>query len=268
MIPHHLRLYFHFVLARIRTQTAYRTSFLLDVASNFLITALDFSMIWLIFERFGNLADWSMWQVGFLYGIISISFGLSNMVGRGFDLFQDEIRLGTFDDKLIRPYSTFYLILVHQFDLKRLGKIGQGLIFFLMANAKLSMSWSIGKVIFLLATIVGGTCFFIGLMVVGATLCFWTVQSIEFINIFTHGGNEAGNFPISIYKDWFRRLFTFVIPLAFVNYFPTLYLLDKADPHGAPAILALISPLVGIVFLTVSSQIWRFGVSHYQSTGH
>lgn len=105
-------------------------------------------------------------------------------------------------------------------------------------------------------------------MVVGATLCFWIVQSIEFINIFTHGGNEAGNFPISSYKDWFRCLCTFVVPLDFVNYFPTLYLLDKADPHGAPAISARISPLVGIIFLTVSSQIWRFGGSHYQSTGH
>ena len=85
------------------------------------MTALDFLMVWLIFERFGDLADWSMWQVRFLHGIISILFGLSNMVRREFDLFQDEIRLGTFDYKLIRSYSTFYLIL-DQFDLKRLGK--------------------------------------------------------------------------------------------------------------------------------------------------
>ena len=105
-------------------------------------------------------------------------------------------------------------------------------------------------------------------MVIGTTLYFWTVQSIEFINIFTHGGNETGNFPISIYKDWFRRLFTFVVPLAFVNYFPTLHLLDKADPHSTPAVLALISPIIEVVFLAVSSRVWRFGVSHYQSTGH
>ena len=193
MIPHRWHLYSHFVLARIRTQTAYRTAFLLDVASNFLMTALDFSMVWLIFERFGDLVDWSMWQVRFLHRIISILFGLSNMV-RVWSLsgWNQAWNLRLQVNSLL-----FYLL--PDSGSVRPQAIGQGLIL-LMANAKLPVSWGSSKVIFLLAQ---WYLIFIGLMVVDTTLCFWTIQSIEFINIFTHGGKEAGNFPSRFIKTGF-----------------------------------------------------------------
>jgi ABC-2 type transport system permease protein len=265
---HPFSLYLHFVTMRIKSQMEYRVSFLMDIFSHFCITFLDFLSIALIFAHFHALPHWSLWEVAFLYGMIGTSFALSEMIGRGFDEFPRWVVRGEFDIMLIRPLGTFYQVLAHQFQLRRLGRMSQALLVFFVASAHLGVSWTLGKVCFLLAAIVGGACFFLGLLVIGATICFWTVQSIEIINIFTYGGTEAGAFPMSIYRYWFRNLFTFVIPLAFVNYFPALTLLGKADPNGAPGILSHIAPAIGPLFLLLTAAFWKFGVKHYQSTGH
>ena len=56
-------------------------------------------------------------------------------------------------------------------------------------------------------------------------------------NIVTHGGVETTQFPLSIYRPWFRGIFTFVFPLGAVSYFPVLAILGKADPLGLAAVV-------------------------------
>ena len=265
---HHLSLYFHFVKLRIRSQMEYRLSFVFELFAQASISVIDFFMIALLFNRFKQLAGWSLWEVGFLYGIIGICFAIAEMFGRGFDVFQRSILRGDFDTILIRPLGTFYQVFSHEFLLRRLGRIAQALVVLLIANAQLAVSWSFTKVGYLLISLIGGTCFFVGLFVIGATSCFWTVQSIEIINIFTNGGVFMGSYPFSIYRWWFRHFFTFIVPLACVNYFPSLFLLGKIESLGASPIGVILSPFAGFLFLGITMLFWRWGVLRYQSTGH
>jgi len=264
---HLLALYLHLIGASLRSQMQYRVSFLLDTLALFGVTFLDFFSIALLFRRFEGLRDWTLWEVGFLYSLINLAFALAEMVGRGFDAFHRDIVRGGFDKVLFRPLSPFYQILGSQFQLRRIGRIIQALIIFGIAHAHLGIAWTPSKAAFLVLSLLGGTCFFLGLMVFGATFCFWTVQSIEILNIFTHGGVEAGNYPMSIYRGWFRRFFTYIVPLAFVSYFPSLHLMDKPDPLGLSPLFQFIAPLIGPAFLGLSLIFWRIGVGHYQSTG-
>ena len=265
---HYLSLYFHFVKLRIRSQMAYRVSFIFDLFAQASVSAIDFFMIALLFTRFKQLAGWSLWEVGFLYGMIGICFAVAEMIGRGFDVFPRNVVHGAFDTMLVRPLGTFYQVFAHEFLLRRIGRITQALAVLLIANLQLDISWSLGKVGFLLVSLVSGTCFFIGLFVIGATSCFWTIQSIEIINIFTHGGVFMGSYPFSIYRWWFRHFFTFIIPLACVNYFPSLFLLEKVASSGVSAFGVMLAPFAGFIFLGVTMLFWRWGVLRYQSTGH
>ena len=70
-----------------------------------------------------------------------------------------------------------------------------------------------------------------------------------------------------IYQEWLVSLFTFIIPMAFINYYPALYLLDKPDPFGLPPFMPFLSPIVAVISLWLSLAFWRLGVRHYQSTG-
>lgn len=263
-----LSLYFHFVKVRIQSQMEYRVSFIMETLSHFCVTFLDFTTIAIIFSRFRALEHWTLWEVAFFYGLVGIAFGFAEMVGRGVDVFPGLVQRGEFDNMLVRPLGTFFQVFAYQFQLRRLGRMSQAFLVMMVASAKLGVSWSIGKALFLVAAILGGSCFFLGLFVIAATICFWTVQSLEVFNIFTYGGVEAAQYPMSIYRYWFRTFFTFVIPLAFVGYFPALILLGKPDPNGAASLLSWLGPAVGPIFFAVTLIFWRFGVTRYQSTGH
>jgi ABC-2 type transport system permease protein len=206
--------------------------------------------------------------VAFLYGLASVSFGLAELVGAGFDVFPETIRRGEFDRVLLRPHSAFFQVLSGDFQLRRLGRILQGLVALGLAVTWTSPDWTVGKLAYLPAVVVCGTVLYISLFMLGATLCFWTVESIEALNSITYGGVELTSYPLPIYHVLMQRIFTFVVPLAFISYFPSLYLLDRPELDDWPLWLLLPSPLAAALALAVIARLaWGLGVRHYRSTG-
>ena len=132
------------------------------------------------------------------------------------------------------------------------------------AAAELQVGWPPEKVLLLAAAIAGGACLFSGIMILQATLCFWTIEGLEVMNALTNGGRFAAQYPLSIYRKWFRRFFTGVVPLACVSYYPVLALLGIDDGSGA---LRWLAPAAGPLFLLVCLRVWEFGVRRYRSTG-
>ena len=117
------------------------------------------------------------------------------------------------------------------------------------------------------SAVVGGACLFYGLIVLQATLAFWTTETLEIVNAVTYGGVAAAQYPLVIYSEWFRGLFTYVIPLACISYYPAVAILGRVDTLGSTPLFQWLSPAVGIAFLGVSLVIWQFGVKHYKSMG-
>ena len=118
-----------------------------------------------------------------------------------------------------------------------------------------------------LGAIIGGASLFYGLFVLQATLAFWTTETLEIMNTVTYGGVETAQFPLSIYRSWFRRFFTYVVPLAGISYYPSLAIMGRPDTLGSTVLLQYLSPLTGVIFLLISHQVWKIGVRHYSSTG-
>lgn len=266
---HGLAIYRRLLDVQLRSQLQYRLSFLLDLIATALVVAVEFGSIALVFNRFGNIGGWSLGEVAFLYGLVEIAFGLADMVFAGFDppYFGQSVRRGTFDQLLLRPVDITVQVLGSDFTPRRLGKIAFGAIIFAYALATTPVAWNLVKLSYLPLVVVGMLCFFGGLFIVGSTVTFWTVDSIELINIFTYGGSFLISYPMHIYQLWLRRLFTYVIPAIFLNYYPALYFLGRPDPLGMPAWAPFVAPIVGIMTLVASLAFWRVGIRHYQSTG-
>ena len=150
----------------------------------------------------------------------------------------------------------------------RVGRLAQGLVVLLWATHALDVQWTAARVALAGLTVVGGATLYIGLFVIQATVAFWTIDSLEAVNTVTYGGVETSQFPLSIYRPWFRRFFTFVVPLACVSYFPALAILGRDDVElGSPVWFRWSAPLIGVLFLCVALKFWKFGVRHYHSTG-
>jgi ABC-2 type transport system permease protein len=262
-------LYSRLVSIRIRSQMQYRLSFLLDVFTTAIVSGVAFLTIALVLQKFDGIGGWTLWEVAFLYGMVEAAFGMMDMLFSGFDpsFFGNRVRLGTFDQMLLKPVDIYLQVFGSEFVLRRLGRILQGSLVLILAIANLDIAWTAGKLLYLPLVIVGMICFFGGLFIAGAAVSFWTVESIEVVNIFTYGGNEMMSYPMHIYPDWMRQFFTFIIPGIFMNYYPALYILGKTDPFGMPAFAPWLAPFVGLGVLGISLRFWRFGMAHYQSTG-
>jgi len=247
----------------------YRVGFLLETISTAFITGMVFVTFAFVIQRFGNIAGWSLGEVGFLYGLMEFSFGLMDMLFSGFDPqnFGRQVRLGRLDQILLRPIGVTLQILGSDFILRRIGRIAQGLIIFIISMGMIDIQWTLMKVMFMPVVIFSQVLFFGGLFIIGATFTFWTFESIEVINIFTYGGAEMMSYPMNIYPSWMRKFFTYIIPAIFINYYPALYVLNKPDPLGMPAYAAILSPVVGILVFCLSMIFWQYGLKHYQSTG-
>jgi ABC-2 type transport system permease protein len=252
-----------------RSQLQYRTSFVLDVFSTAFFTITEFGALALVMTRFKTIDGWTLAEVMFLYGLVELSFGLMDLLFAGFDpvVFGQTIKKGTFDQLLLRPVSVFWQVLGADLTLRRLGRIALGMIIFMIALQMNAIDWTLLKVLYLPLVIVGMVLFFGGLFVVGSSLTFWTVESLEAMNILTYGGSFLISYPMSIYQDWLRRLFTFVVPAIFLNYYPALYFLGKDDPFNFPYVAYFLAPVAGLFLFSIALLFWRFALRHYQSTG-
>ncbi len=262
-------LYRRLVAIRIRAQMQDRSSFLLETLSTVLVSGVTFVTLALVIQRFEGIGGWSLGEIAFLYGLVEVSFGLMDMIFSGFDPrdFGNRVRLGTFDQMLLRPVDITLQVFSSEFIVRRLGRIAQGAVVLAVGLHLVEIEWTAAKVLYLPLVMLGQIAFFGSLFIIGSTITFWTVESIEVINIFTYGGAEMMSYPMHIYPDWLRRFFTYLLPAIFLNYYPALYFLNKPDPFGAPGWAAFLSPLVGAGMLALSLAIWRVGIWHYQSTG-
>jgi ABC-2 type transport system permease protein len=264
---HALRLYGRYVSISLRGQLEYRASFMMQAAGQFLITGLEFLGMWALFGRFGQIEGWTLPEVAFFYGLISITWSLADAVSRGFDVFGATVKSGDFDRLLLRPRSTILQLFGHELTLRRAGRLAQGLAVLAFAISTLDIPWSGPRVALLVFAMAGGVCAFLGLMILQATSAFWTTESLEVWNAFTYGGVTMSQYPLSIYRPWFRHVFIFVIPLGCINYLPAVAILGRPDPLGTPIWLQWVAPLAGPVFMLCCLQAWKLGVRRYQSTG-
>ena len=65
----------------------------------------------------------------------------------------------------------------------------------------------------LLCAIAGGLPSFFAILMLQATVSFWTVETLEIVNTITDGGIEAAQYPLDIYGAWIRRFLTCLVPL-------------------------------------------------------
>jgi ABC-2 type transport system permease protein len=262
-----LRLYARYAAVSIRSQLQYRASFVMQTIGVFLITSIEFLGIWALFDRFGQVRGWTLPEVALFYGMISITFAIADAIARGFDMFGTMVKAGDFDRILLRPRSTVLQLLGQELTVRRVGRFAQGVLVLGYAIRHGEIDWTVPRVLLFGGSIVAGVCVFVGLVVLQATSAFWTTESLEVWNAFTYGGVTMGQYPVSIYRSWFRQVFTYVVPLACVSYLPGVAILGRPDPLGTPVIWQWLAPLAGPVFLVVCLQVWRFGVRHYRSTG-
>jgi ABC-2 type transport system permease protein len=253
--------------AQVRAQMQYRLSFALDLAGTFGISFIDFLVVLTIFDNVTRLKSWNVHEVALLYALSAITFAVTDLLVGHLDQFPQKIRDGNFDIVLVRPRGTLLQVIASDFAVRRVARVLQGAVVLVYALSGLTIHWTVWRVVVLLVSLPSAVVIFGAVWVTGACLAFWTTDGGEFTNAFTYGGTSMAQYPFDIYSTWLRRFLGYFVPLAFVCYFPTLFVLGKRDPLGLPRVVEFASPAVALVAGVIAGLVWRFAVRHYRSAG-
>ncbi|MFI7414597.1 ABC transporter permease [Streptomyces sp. NPDC049627] len=251
----------------IRSTMAYRTSFVVTVIGNLLLTVLDFVAILLMFSQVDSLGGWSLPEVALLYGLSATAFGLADLTFGSMDVLGTRMRDGSFDTLLVRPAPVLAQVAADHFALRRLGRITQATLVLGWGLAAADVDWTVAKVLLVPLMLVSGMVIFCALFTLGASFQFVAQDAAEVQNAFTYGGTTLLQYPPTVFGKDLVRGVTFVLPLAFVNWVPAAYLLDRPYPVGMPAWAAFAPPLVAVLISVPAGLAWRAGLRSYRSTG-
>lgn len=257
-----MRLYWKYILVHLKSQMQYKTSFVMTIIGQFITAFSAFLTTYFMMLRFQTIQGYSMSEVLLCFAAVLMAFSFAECFARGFDRFSGMLGNGEFDRILVRPRNVVLQVLGSKVEFTRLGRFVQAVLILCYAVPASPVNWTPDKILTLILMIAGGTVTFAGLFVISAALCFFTTEGLEVMNIFTDGGREFGRYPLSVYGSSVLKFFTYVIPMAWFQQYPLLYLLGRETD-----IIYMLSPLVCFLFWIPCYGIWRIGVKHYKSTG-
>ena len=228
----------------------------------FLVSFTAFLSVYFMFSRFNSVNGFAFSEVLLCFSVVLMSFSITECFVRGFDVFPSLIKSGELDRILVRPRSVIFQVLTSNVEFSRFGRLFQAVVMLAYAVPASGVDWTSAKIAAVIFMLIGGIAVFSALLVLYAGVSFFTIEGLEFMNIFTHGSYEFGKYPLSIYGDGILKFFTYVVPIALFQYYPLLYIIGKSDN-----IAFILLPLLGFIFMIPCGAFFRLGIRKYKSTG-
>lgn len=251
-----------YIAMHFKSEMEYKSSFILSIISQFVTFLIGCTVFYSLFERFGILKSYNIYQVIICFAVVQFGETFSEGILRGFDQFSGLIKNGNFDLLLVRPQNIFLQIMGTKIEFTKFVKALSALIVLAYAVIKLQLYTSIINLLILFLMLASSAIVFAAVFIIGAALCFKTVEGLEIINIFIYGTKEFAQYPVGIYNRIVKGFFTYIMPIAIASYFPMLYITGKSNN-----VWYALLPFVSIITLVLSCLVFNLGVKHYKSTG-
>ena len=251
----------------IRAQMSYATDFTISVLQIALLQFGNLALIFVVVEQFSALDGWGFAQITFLLALRLLSHGLYVIFALELagSLAQYIVR-GEFDRFLLKPVHPLVLLLSNRIELRGLTDLASGGVMLAVSSTLLELSWSPGRLLLLALVVVGAFFIELSVYLLASSLSFWLTNSDALRAVVFQLHEQYLLYPITIYGSPVQYLLTFVLPLAFVNYYPSLFFLGKGAPNAALG-LALLTPVVATAVFFVALTVFHRGVARYESTG-
>ncbi|MBP8594027.1 MAG: ABC-2 family transporter protein [Ruminococcus sp.] len=246
----------------LKSKMSYRADFIISTIGMIFTNISGFVSFWILFRSFPSVDGWSYHEMLFLYGFSLVSLTPVQCFFDNNWSLRQYVYSGDFIKYCFRPINLFFYYQSEVFDIKGLGQLAFGIGTIAYSWGKIGLPFSPLMLFKLLVFLVTASLIMIALQNAGAATCFWIQNSFYVLDL-AFRFKDYAKYPITIFSPVFRFIFTFLIPIAFIAYYPSLVILR---PEQVP-LLSWLSPVVGIVFFWLSYKLWMYGASKYSGTG-
>ncbi len=224
-------------------------------------------IIYVLVDKFSPMYGWSYEQLVFLYGLSYISDGLTSTFGAQVRRIESFVIRGDFDRFLVRPLSVIFQLFFKFIYLVGFMEVASGGIVLAYACRKVGFVLSAVNITKLVFVIIGATLIRLSILVVIGSIAFWTKRSATLIWITDGIILKTTQYPISIYPEIFRALFTFILPFGFVSFYPCTEFFKFGSQFNLPLNFAFWTPVIGFLTLVLAIRVFERGLGKYESAG-
>jgi len=258
----YLRLYKCLMLQEIKNQMSYRADFLVSLLAILLTNAFNITSLYFIFLNIPDIGGYNYMEMLFIYGF----YMMSDAPGEFFFVnnwnLDEHIYSGSFIRYCTKPVNQFFYYYSEKFNVNALCQflIGTAVLTYSILN--LGIEFSLWHFLVLLPLLFFSSLVMASIMNTIAALGFWIINSQTILDIIRRL-KDFSRYPVTILNTFFRLVFSFVIPLAFVAYYPSTFFIGG----GETTIYPFLTPVVGVILFYISYRIWMNGARSYSGTG-
>lgn len=247
----------------------YKVDALLRSLAVFLRESTGIIAIYFALLKFDTLNGWNLSEMLFLFSLLFLTYGIMILFFTGLRDFGWTVRNGGFDRFLLRPRGVlFQLIFMNADWFAAIGHGGLGIVLFVLSAGRVGIQWTFFRVLYYLFALAGGVLIQGAIFLFLATLNIYLLETNSLKEVFYWDMRKFAGYPISIFNRWIQICMIYIVPFAFVNYFPAQYLLRKPDMQQYPQIYLYLTPAVGALLFFAAYLFWRYSLRYYKSSGN
>ena len=261
MVSRYFRLWLAFLKNTLSRDMEYKLNFILEIFIDSIYYGSLFFFFKVIFQFVDVLGDFNQDAVIIFLIVMYIADSLY-IFFLGSNVFEinNKVKSGDLDFILLKPINSQFFISCRYVNTYSLISI------FILSILLLKLTYSYHQNSFLLINfVVCGFSLILGMIIFYAFEFMISCLSFWFRN-FSYAGWLAGELikysrrPDSIYKKWFRKTLFSVFPMAMICSVPARLLIFGVDGK-----LLLLQFFIAVIFLWLTTIIWKFGLLRYES---
>ena len=263
-----IKLYFAFGRINFLRQTQYRKEYAFRMIFKSIYWGSLFLMLYVLLNSFGSIGVWSMYEVMFLYSFNVLSYSIAGTFFITFEGLATRIHSGDFDAILTKPVNPFAHYMVNGVSAGYVNNFIICGIVMWISLSNMTVAITPARVLYFFAALAGGVLIHAAAFVITNVPAFWLIKNSSIQRLFYDQlGRGFMEYPISIYHRALQIMLTFILPYAFISFYPVQFLLGKDDLLGFPTWIVFLTPLVGAALFGIGYLFWNMGINHYKSTG-
>ena len=261
----YLKLCFIFLKMSAKSMISYyRWSYLAIYVSHIFQYLSVYIVIWATMQMFNMLDGFGINEIVFLYSLDLLSYSIAQFIFQRFWWIDESISDGTFDEYLIRPVSPFLLFIGKNAHFGYLGHITVSMVVLMVSITQMGISINF---VLLLIMIAGAVMIQSAITIIPACLAFVFIKADQLSSMFRIEVRQYIMYPITIYPGFVKVALTVIVPMAFINYYPAVYLLGKEANILFYDYIPVMVVFVGLLSVGISAAFWKFGLKSYKSSG-
>lgn len=261
-VARYVRLYGLMVGQYMKVRLQYRFDFFVSLFGMFLVNVSAVLGLRVVLASIPALAGWKYEELVFIYGFSLLAQSPLQIAFDHIWSLRFHVNEGTFIRFYFKPVPTLFGYMAEMVDLKGFGQLAFGIGATAWAAGALGIEWTASRVVLFPVLLAGSSLVLVALMLLAASASFWVKDSFAILN-FMNGFRDHARYPIAIYDAFFRALFTWVVPIGFIAFYPSqAFLMDAAVPWTAYA-----APAFGIALYWLAVKVWDAGVAAWGGTG-